>query len=209
MVQLSNLLLSSRAFKTPAITQAFIKMLPAHHQSSKISIIVNSVKEGRLHPKMIALQTQLHALGFRNVTLFDVFQDNLDILKQSDALILNGGYEFYLLHALKSSNADQVINDLAQNNRPIYGISAGAIVLGPDLQLYQYLYPEDNLLQDKDLHGLKLTTTRIYPHFDQHAITNPGLIDQINHWENTHHQSVIRLNNDEGLLIQDENVKRL
>lgn len=206
---MSNLLLSSKAFQTTAITDAFFKLTQPKGFGSKIFVVVNSIKEGRHHPKMIELRTKLNRLGFQKVVLFDVLHDNLNDLDQADVIILNGGYEFYLLHCLKTASADKKIQSLIKQGVPFYGISAGAIVLGPDLGLYQYLYPEDNLFNDRDLASLNGTNIRIYPHSDKHVIQIPDLADKISKWEHAHHQQVTQLNNDQGMIVHNDQTVRI
>lgn len=91
---MSNILLSSRAFKTAAITDAFHNLLiHSANNDPSITVIVNSVKEGKMHPKIIELQQRLKQLGFNNVALLDVLHDDLSILNQTSLVILNGGYQ--------------------------------------------------------------------------------------------------------------------
>ncbi len=145
MTSLANLLLSSRAFKTPAITNAFFRLLSEQHDAQvPIAIIVNAVKEGKQHPQNLALLQKIKSLGFSNTTLVDVLTDNLTHLREAQMIVLNGGFEFYLLHCLKQSGAFSMIKDRIMTGIPAYGISAGAIALGPDEALFEALYPEDN-----------------------------------------------------------------
>ena len=54
---MSNILLSSRAFINKNITRSFINLLGnVDFEADQIVIIVNSVKKGKNHPKMIELQ---------------------------------------------------------------------------------------------------------------------------------------------------------
>lgn len=205
---MTSILLSSRAFVTDLITHTFFELMADGSKNRPVVIIVNSVKEGKQHPKMIALKNTLIQKGVSRPILFDVYHDDVAVLKQAAAIILNGGYEFFLLHSLKESGMDQVFRTLILKGVPTYGISAGAIVLGPDLGLYQVIYPEDNLFHDKDISGLHVTDIRIYPHYDQHLAQNPTLAEKISKWETATHNHVIRIANDEGVVIRDNAARR-
>lgn len=200
---MTNLLLSSRAFKTSAITTAFQDLIPRLPTTPTITVIANSVKEGKQHPKNISLVNQINQLGFNNTFLVDVLKDDLTVLERSSIVILNGGYQFYLLHCLKHSGAFNILKKRISDGMPLYGISAGALVLSPDISLYQYLYPEDNWFSDTDLSALHATDIRIYPHFDQHILHNPNLDSKIHHWEITNQKNITRLTNQEAVLIKD------
>jgi dipeptidase E len=210
VIDVSNILLSSRAFKTTAITDAFHNLLiHSANNAPSITVIVNSVKEGKMHPKIIELQQRLKQLGFNDVTLLDVLHDDLSILNQTSLVILNGGYQFYLLHCLKKSGAFNLLKERIKDGMPVYGISAGALVLGPDINMYQYLYPEDNWFADTDLSAIGATKIRIYPHFDQHIQLDPQLATKLRHWEIVKNQTITRLTNQEALLIENDRVIKL
>ncbi|MDV7758598.1 Type 1 glutamine amidotransferase-like domain-containing protein [Liquorilactobacillus mali] len=201
---MKNILLSSRAFINKEITQSFLNMLgDIDFASDQVIIIVNSVKEGKRHPKMIELQQTVRTLGFENVVLFDALSDNSDILKTAKAIILNGGYEFLLLDSLRKTGVISVLQGLTLKGTPLYGISAGAIVLGPDLDLYNELYPEDNINDDVDMTSISVTDIRIYPHYDVHSKLDHRLKNAIDEFEKKTQKSITRLTNEQGILIKN------
>lgn len=202
---MSNILLSSRAFINKNITRSFINLLGnVDFEADQIVIIINSVKEGKNHPKMIELRKTVQALGFKNVILFDALADNPIILENAKAVILNGGYEFLLLDNLKKAGIIDFLQKLAIKGKPFYGISAGAIVLGPDLDLYDELYPEDNINNDIDMISINATSFRIYPHYDAHLKLDGHLQETISNFEEKTGKSITRLTNEQGILIRND-----
>ncbi|MDV0430871.1 Type 1 glutamine amidotransferase-like domain-containing protein [Lactiplantibacillus sp. DA1] len=205
---MSNLLLSSRAFCHVTLTHAFLALVsPVDRTTAKIVIIVNSVNNGKKHPKMLELQQTVRRLGFVDVQLLDVLTDDLTVLDTATAIILNGGYEFLLLENLRQMHLLQRLRQLALAGKPIYGISAGAILLGPDLDLYAQLYPEDNTERLTTTTAIGATTIRIYPHYEVHCELNPQLPHLIADWERQTGVSVTCLTNDQGLLLQGSRVQ--
>ncbi|WP_047999553.1 Type 1 glutamine amidotransferase-like domain-containing protein [Lactiplantibacillus herbarum] len=201
---MQQLLLSSRAFCNQKITDAFMEMVQSSHgQTERILIIVNSVSEGKQHPKMIELQETVRSLGFDQVDLFDVLTDDLMELTTAKAIILNGGYEFLLLKNLRIANVLGELRKLARTGTPIYGISAGAILLGPDLELFAQLFPEDNEEHLTTSTAINATPVRIYPHYDLQCELNPQLPALVEAWEQQTGETVTRLTNAQGLLICD------
>lgn len=201
---MKKMLLSSRAFINSTITKSFLSLLdPIDYQHDQLVIITNSVREGKSHPKMIGLQKIIQNLGFNNVILFDAFHDAPEILKTAKAIILNGGYEFLLLDNLRQSGTLNLLQHLISSGKPVYGISAGAIVLGPDLALFMKLYPEDNFNHDIDTNAIDATNIRIYPHYDKHIQDNPQLENSIKAFESNTKATITRLRNDQAILIKD------
>ncbi|WP_400250220.1 Type 1 glutamine amidotransferase-like domain-containing protein [Lactiplantibacillus plantarum] len=139
--------------------------------------------------------------------LLDVLTDDLAALNTATVIILNGGYEFLLLKNLRETHVLERLRTLALAGKPIYGISAGAILLGPDLDLYAYLYPEDNTEQLASTTAINATTIRIYPHYDVHCEVKPQLPQLITDWEHKTGVTVKRLTNNQGLLVHGSQIQ--
>ena len=113
------------------------------------------------------------------------------------------------LRSLNLSLEQAIRFDLGLAGKPIYGISAGAILLGPDLDLYAYLYPEDNTEQLASTTAINATTIRIYPHYDVHCEVKPQLPQLITDWEHKTGVTVKRLTNNQGLLVHGSQIKMI
>ena len=74
----------------------------------------------------------------RKITHFDLCEDinkiNYQKLCEYDALIFEGGNTFKLINELRESRFFKFLQDYCQLNKCIYADSAGAIVLGSDVQ---------------------------------------------------------------------------
>src|SRR5690242_16991774 len=74
--------------------------------------------------------------AFRNLRI-EMWEDLADKTYQQlepfDAIYLMGGNTFVLLHELRKSKFDVLLREFLKSGRIIYGISAGAIVLGEDI----------------------------------------------------------------------------
>lgn len=205
---MQQLLLSSRALVTDALKQAFIALCDqTDDQSDQIVIIVNAVDDGKRHPQVLKLQQAIQNMGFQNVTLFNVDVDDFQTLVTAKAIVISGGYEFKLVDHLKRSGMLLQLRTLINQGKPVYGISAGAIVLGPDLDLFATLYPEDNFLPDKHVPAIQATNVYICPHYDRQCAADATLANQISDWEHQQHVQVTRLNDKQGLAIHGDLVR--
>ncbi|WP_334313925.1 Type 1 glutamine amidotransferase-like domain-containing protein [Leuconostoc suionicum] len=86
----------------------------------------------------------------------------------------------------------------------MFGLSAGSIVLGPSIDLMQYLYPEDNQFNDTNFDGLNLTAIHVYPHFKEMLTRDPTIKDKIDKYESKTGINIIRLNNDQALAVNND-----
>jgi dipeptidase E len=62
-----------------------------------------------------------------------------------------------LLYHLKKSGADLKLKELAKQNTILVGVSAGAIILGPNINVIDYFTPQMNTVNIKDLTALRIT----------------------------------------------------
>ncbi|SEL23558.1 dipeptidase E [Blastococcus sp. DSM 46786] len=111
---------------------------------------------------LIADYVNLQRAGFAEVDIVDVSALEADVwgprLEASDVLVLTGGDTTHLLRWLRRSGlADRLPGLLA--SRLLVGISAGSMVLGPDLRLSASAKP-----QPEDSVGLGLVDFLVLPH---------------------------------------------
>lgn len=199
---MAKILLSSKALATKRITDTFLELVePLNKEIDPIVIITNAVFETKKHPKSVELKKSFKQIGFFNVKLFDVLTDDLSQLKEAKAIIVMGGYVFPLLDSLKKSKADEVIKKFFDNDGLVYGISAGAMVLGNDVDFYNTLYPEDNpeKLSSK---AIGLIDFNIFPHIEVQLVENPDLLSKINEYEHKY-THIKTIKNDQAIVVVD------
>jgi dipeptidase E len=82
-----------------------------------------------------------------------------DILKNFDAVFVNGGSSFYLLKSIRESGFDKVINELLPQGFVYIGVSAGSYVACPTIEMASWKH------QDKyDHYGITdLTVMNLVP----------------------------------------------
>jgi dipeptidase E len=78
----------------------------------------------------------LRALGYRVVELDieGIEESELSALASVDAVFVEGGSPFFLLQAMRESGFDQAVTQAVHNGLAYVGMSAGAVVAGPDLE---------------------------------------------------------------------------
>ncbi len=89
--------------------------------------------------------------------------ENKELSKYS-ALFIGGGNTYKLMKMIKESKCYQQIIDFAQNGGIIYGSSAGAVILGKDIDIIKEMDP--NEVDLKDTTGFNLIDgITIFPHY--------------------------------------------
>lgn len=138
--------------------------------------------------------------------------DTFDLDKQSPELLLNydvlefiGGNPFYLLHAIRQSNATDILKDFAEK-KILIGWSAAAFVFSPTLELVNGYSPEMNFVGLTDLNGLALTKVEVLPHYNKFITRFEQFEERCSAYEKEHNTIVIRLNDGDGVIVDGEEV---
>lgn len=203
-----KILLTAYGLCTAEIEKAFLGLIPKTSTDTNICIVSTAQpKLKEKHPQMISVKSKFHEIGFERVDFIDIEFDDVQKLRFYDVIFLNGGSPSYLIHHLKKSGADIILNELISEGKILVGLSAGSIALGPDNRMCNYIYPEDNALNGTDLGAVNAVDMRIYPHFQEHCGINPDIEEKVVEFELKHNCKVTRLNNNQAVLVSDDEIK--
>lgn len=176
--QKMKLFLSSKGLITDEITENFLSFVGSLRKVSMITTASETHKEK--NKNTVKLKAKLTALGFF-VEFIDVEFEDPERLRQSEIIIINGGNPYYLLHHLRKSKTDKILQELIKNNTPVMGISSGLLVLTKDLQIIDLLTPEMNTIGLKDKTCLGQIDEVVIPHYDRfvkEGIISKSVIDE-------------------------------
>lgn len=110
---------------------------------------------------------------------------------------------------MKNSGADIVSIELMDEGKAVVGLSAGSIALGPDNNMCNYPYIEDNTFEVTDLSALNAVDIRVYPHYKEHCGKNPNSEKEISEFELKYNHKVTRLNNNQAILVLGNEVEKI
>lgn len=121
--------------------------------------------------------------GFRKFRYFPVDSDFLnkemnEALK-SDVIYLAGGNTYYFLKHLRESDFLKRLTTYAKTGGVIAGLSAGAIILTPNIKLAGYPphVGDENEVRLKNLKSLKLVNFEFLPHYTNSPKTNHAMLN--------------------------------
>lgn len=126
----------------------------------------------------------------------------LEKLSQHDVIYVEGGNTFYLLDWVRKSGFDRVLQKLIDQGKNYVGVSAGSILVGPNIELSNWKHDWDkNIVNLQDLTGLNLVTFAISPHFVEE---DRALLEQKS---KTVNYPVVALNDTQAILVNGGYVK--
>ncbi|WHY99358.1 Type 1 glutamine amidotransferase-like domain-containing protein [Peribacillus simplex] len=203
---MTKILLTSNGFFTDLIKQQFLQLIDGDLSNLKATIITTASHKKQNNRFAMKAKEDLLGYGFKKVDFNDIEFYKPELLEKYNVIYINGGNPFNLLYHMKKSGADLIIKDIAKQNTVIVGVSAGAIILGPNIEVVNYFTPQINTVDMQDLTALGLTNKAIFPHYDREDLfpNNSGMSieDRLKVFENINKCSVVRLKDDESVLIQ-------
>ena len=159
----------------------------------------NEYKEKNYHiPRCVA---ELQTLNLK-VDIFDLDKQSADLLLNYDVVEFIGGNPYYLLYSIRNNNAIETLRTIAES-KILIGWSAAAFVFGPTLELVNCYSPEMNFIGLTDLDGLCLTDIQVLPHYSKFLTKFSYFEEKCRDYEKDHNVNVIRLNDGDGVVIDD------
>lgn len=202
---MSSLLLTSCGFNTEDIKNQFLSFIERDISQLKVSIITTAspMKENNRYAQR-AVQ-DFKDMGFQHIDFVDIEFDDPQLLIHSDVIYINGGNPFTLLYYAKKSGADEIIKTLATQNVIIVGVSAGTLLLGPNINIVDFFTPQMNTMDLTDFKALGVTDKLIFPHYDREDkfkdSTNKTIEERIIAFESNENCKVTRLKDEEYISI--------
>lgn len=195
------LLTSSGWEKNLKIRKEFLK-LADKKPSDTMVLLVNTASPTDKNWKYVKINIkELERIGIckKNIKIFSLNKNfPLEDSKIFDIIYVCGGNVFHYLDRMRKTNICKEIKRFVKKGVGYFGISAGSIVAGKEISIANICItsPHDrNDIGLKDLNGLRLTDTIIYPHYskDKEKV--------IKKFEEKNKSKVLRLTDKQALLV--------
>jgi dipeptidase E len=142
----------------------------------------------------------------RNIKLsyFDLsnrFSDkDLENVNNFEIIHLSGGNTFEFLDQVEKRDFGETIRKFLQE-KLIIGVSAGAIILTPTIEIA--LYEDENNVNLKDLTGLSIVDFEFYPHFKSSQNITPKTFTYLNKTKNV----IYCATDKDGVFVEDHDIQ--
>lgn len=196
------LILCSNGLSSPKLLNSIKNILQGFKRAALVVTADNIYKENNYH--VARCIKELESLGLTAAT-FDLDKQDAKDLLNYDVVEFIGGNPFYLLNSIRECNASDILKEIA-NSKVLIGWSAAAFVFSPTLDLVNMYSPEMNFLGLHDLTALALTSIEVLPHYSKFITKFEDFEEKCRVYEETHNIHVIRLNDGDGVIIDNEHV---
>jgi dipeptidase E len=185
--------------------QIFEKISQSMNKDSKKAVLITTASVGykekdRNIPRHTAV---LEKLGLK-VDLFDLEEQNPELLDKYDVIFIIGGNPFYLLDSMRKTNCAILFQKFG-NEKILIGASAGSIVLGSTIELIHEFDPQMNdIVKLTNFTGLCLTEINVCPHVSKFIDRYDRFLERIEEFEKCNNIHITRLNDGQAVLISGE-----
>ncbi|CAG7599376.1 IS1595 family transposase ISBci1 [Paenibacillus solanacearum] len=207
-----KIVLTSTGLATPKITEAFLGLIGRNPEELTAGIITTAAVQLKEQARpTVKMKQAFDSMGLRRVKMIDVEFEDARQLLECDVICISGGNPFHLLHHLRQSGADRIITEQSTQGVVLVGISAGTVVLGPDIRIVDHFTPQMNQLGLTDFTALRLYDTITFPHYGRHdKFPHEETIEaRIQQFESRHQCDVMRITDTEAICINGESVEKI
>ena len=160
--------------------------------------IVTTAAEGKENNEYSTLaKSQFKELGFRTIDFIDIENEPEADFSKYSVIYVCGGNTFKLLKYAREANFKNTIIRFLERDGVYIGVSAGAIILAPTIQIAGSVDPEPNEVDITDLDGLRLVSFEIHPHYD------PSQDKELSSYQKTTTNKIVRISNSQAVVLSN------
>lgn len=158
-----KLLLTSAGFLNKEISDVFLKLLNQPAGQVRVIFIPTASRTEEELKYVAESRQELIGLGIGDIVTLNLDHPvTADEIKSADVVYVCGGNTFYLLKKIRESGLDKLLPDF----QGLYvGVSAGSIVVGPNIEVAGPW--DENDVELSDTTGMKMTDFAVVPHYQR------------------------------------------
>jgi dipeptidase E len=200
-----KLLLTSGGLSTPSIKQAFLGLLvkPPGGNKALIMGVHPGIQDFDFDAYIDRNVQMLSNLGFtrENIECYKLDSDNPPSLEDIDVLLMLGGNDYRHMKWIRKQGLMPKIRKFVDNSGVYLGRSAGAIIMGPDVDVEHWsITPNDVGL--KDTGGFGFVDFITVPHIDWR-----DNVERVVEFHKETGHKMIYLTDRQAVLVQDDTYK--
>lgn len=188
-----KLLLTSAGFLNKEVSDAFLQLLNKPVGQIHIIFIPTASRTEHEMKYVEKSRQELVNLGITNITPLNLDRKvSTDEINNADAIYICGGNTFYLLQKIRESGLDQLLPGFGG----LYvGVSAGSIVVGPNIEVSAPW--DENDVNLSDTTGMKIVDFAVISHYQRKDQTI------VNELKNRADYEIVELTDNQAVLVEN------
>ena len=199
---MTKLLLTSTGLANQNITNQFLQIIDKPVSQIKIIFVPTASRTEEELKYVHESKKELLDLGISENNIKTLNLDSpisFEKVEDFDVIYVCGGNTFYLLKKVRETGFDKVIIEFAKTDKLYFGVSAGSILVCPNIDIASPF--DENDVNLTDLTGLNLTDVIVSPHYkDEEKL----IIDD---FKKKSQYEVVPLTDEQALLVIDGETK--
>lgn len=199
---MTKLLLTSTGLANQNITNQFLQIIDKPVSQIKIIFVPTASRSEEELKYVNESKKELLDLGISEINVKTLNLDrpvSFDEVADFDVIYVCGGNTFYLLKKVRETGFDKVIIEFAKTDKLYFGVSAGSILVCPNIDIASPF--DENDVNLTDLTGLNLTDVIVSPHYKDEE---KSIIDD---FKKKSQYEVVPLTDEQALLVIDGETK--
>lgn len=199
---MTKLLLTSTGLANKNITNQFLQIIDKPVSQIKIIFVPTASRSEEELKYVEESKKELLDLGIleNNIKTLNLDKPvSFTEVEDFDVIYVCGGNTFYLLKKVRETGFDKVIVEFAKTGKLYFGVSAGSILVCPNIDIASPF--DENDVNLTDLTGLNLTDVIVSPHYKDEE---KSIIDD---FKKKSQYEVVPLTDEQALLIIDGKTK--
>ena len=201
-MNMTKLLLTSTGLANQNVTNQFLQIIDKPVSQIKIIFVPTASRSEEELNYVAESKKELLDLGIleNNIKTLNLDKPvSFQEVENFDVIYVCGGNTFYLLKKVRETGFDKVIIEFAKTDKLYFGVSAGSILVCPNIDIASPF--DENDVNLTDLTGLNLTDVIVSPHYkDEEKI----IIDD---FKKKSQYKVVPLTDNQALLVLDGETK--
>lgn len=201
-MNMTKLLLTSTGLANQNITNQFLQIIDKPVSQIKIIFVPTASRSEEELKYVNESKKELLDLGIsaNNIKTLNLDKPvSFQEVEDFDVIYVCGGNTFYLLKKAREAGFDKVIIEFAKTDKLYFGVSAGSILVCPNIDIASPF--DENDVNLTDLTGLNLTDVIVSPHYKDEEKT---IIDD---FKKKSQYKVVPLTDNQALLVLDGETK--
>jgi len=158
-----KLLLTSAGFLNREVADTFLKLINKPAGQIRVIFIPTASRTEEEMNYVEAARQELVDLGINNIIILNLDHSLVDYeIKGVDAVYVCGGNTFYLLQKIRESGFDRL---LRRFDGVYVGVSAGSVVVGPNIEVSAPW--DENDVHLSDTTGMGMVNFAVVPHYQR------------------------------------------
>jgi len=192
-----KLLLTSSGLRNKIVSDFFISILGKKPKECSV-LIIAYVQNDEEQFYISESKKELLDLGIKNISFLNLKEDVFENQNDFDVIYVCGGNTFAILNRMRILSMDKFIINSINKSSVYFGISAGSIIAGPNIEIAGFGSEGDiNEIGLKNLSGLNLTNISIFPHY------RDDLKSEVDIFRSRADYPVVALKDGEAIFVED------